>query len=371
MSGMKRLSIPVLLLLVALAAAPAVADAAARKAPRGFHGVMWDRAASSGSVREQEEQWALMARSGVESVRTVFSWADAQPEADAPDNWSRTDADVSRAARHGIGLLPVVLYTPRWARIFPGRHSSPPRNSADFAAFMGRLVERYGPDGTFWAEHPELPRRPLRDWQIWNEPHFDFYWFVPEDHTAGWAPEYVDLLKQAYRAVKAADPGARVVLAGLADASWRELRRVYAAGARRYFDVATINIFTARPGFVIAAARLTRRVMRSYRQPRKPIWVTETTFPAAKGLVPPPEASWQRRWYTTRRGMAKRLARLYTLGARNARRLRLQRIYWYTWASSYTGRDELFDYSGLVRFSEGEIEGQPALRAFRRSARMR
>jgi hypothetical protein len=121
---------------------------------------------------------------------------------------------------------------------------------------------------------------------------------------------------------------------------------------------------------VMTAARLTRHVLKRARDFRKPIWVTETTFPAAKGEVPTPEKDWQRRWYTTKSGMASRLTDLYRLGRVNARRLRLQRIYWYTWASSYNGRDDLFDYSGLVKVGDdGASTSQPALRAYRRASR--
>jgi hypothetical protein len=357
-----------LIVLAALAATLFVAAPAAEAAtPRGFYGVMWDRAAMDGGSVDEDAQWALMRRSGVESVRLVFSWAGIQPEAGVQPDFSDTDAKVELAARNGIRLLPVVLNTPGWAEKFPGRHGSPPALASDYAAFMRRLVERYGPAGSFWAERPDLPRRPLREWQIWNEPHLDFYWYSPDGR---WAAEYVKLLRAANRAIKSADPGARTVLAGLADASWRTLARVYEAGARGAFDVATINLFTGRPGFVMAAVRLTRRVLRRYHQPRKSIWVTETTFPAAKGLVPLPDEEWKRRWYTTRRGMAIRLAELYRLGAENARRLRLGRIYWYTWASSYRGQDDLFDYSGLLRVGEdGASTAQPALRAYRRATR--
>jgi hypothetical protein len=160
------------------------------------------------------------------------------------------------------------------------------------------------------------------------------------------------------------------VLAGFADASWKVLTAAYRAGAKGAFDVATINLFTGRPGFVMTAARLTRHVLRREHDGRKPIWVTETTFPAARGLVPPPEKEWQRRWYTTRSGMAKRLTELYRLGRVNARRLGLRRIYWYTWASSYHGQDDLFDYSGLVKVGDdGASTSQPALRAYRRASR--
>jgi hypothetical protein len=366
---MKRLALFAALAATLLAAAPAVAATRVPRAPKLFHGVMWDRAATVAGPEETEDQWALMARSGVESVRTVFSWADTQPTAEGPLDFSAIDAYVGLATRNGVRLLPVVLYTPEWAKRYPGRFGSPPDHASDFAAFTRRLVERYGPGGTYWTEHPELPARPLREWQIWNEPHFDFYWYTPANDTNDWAGQYVALLRQARTAIKAVDPGATIVLAGFADASWRVLSKAYAAGARGQFDVATINIFTGRPGFVIAATRLTRRVLKRYHEARKPIWVTETTFPAARGKVPPPREDWQRRWYTTDAGMAKRLTELYRLGAENSKRLLLRRIYWYTWGSSYRGTDDLFDFSGLVRIDGGVTTQRPALRAYRRSAR--
>ena len=363
---MKRFALLLALASTLLVAAPAADAARATRAPKMFYGVMWDRAATDDS-EDAEEQWALMARSGVESTRVVFSWAEAQPTPGATD-FRAIDAKVERATRNDVRLLPVVVYTPEWAKRYPGRFGSPPVGTADYAAFVTRLVERYGPGGNFWVEHPELPSRPLREWQIWNEPHFDFYWYVPADDKDAWAKQYVNLLRAARRAIKGVDPGAKIVLAGFADASWKVLTQAYKGGARGLFDVASINIFTGRPGFVIAAARLTRRVLKRHHEPRKPIWITETTFPAARGKVPPPKVDWQRRWYTTDSGMAKRLTDVYRLGVENSRRLRLARIYWYTWASSYRGTEDLFDYAGLVRVDGGKTTTRPALRAFRRAA---
>jgi hypothetical protein len=119
---------------------------------------------------------------------------------------------------------------------------------------------------------------------------------------------------------------------------------------------------------VIAAARFVRRVLRREHEPRKPIWVTETTFPAGKGRVTRPPLSWQQDWYTTDRGMAARLRALYRLGRRNRLRLRLGRIYWYTWASAYDGQNDLFEYAGLIRYASS-LSPRPALVAYTRSAR--
>ena len=49
--------------------------------------------------------------------------------------------------------------------------------------YLAALVERYGPDGTFWTDHPELPKHPLREWQIWNEPHLPAYWDAPRERA--------------------------------------------------------------------------------------------------------------------------------------------------------------------------------------------
>jgi hypothetical protein len=364
--------VPRLLSIVAVVAAslaivPA-ANAAKRLVPHGFYGVVWDGEVASARAEQQEAQWALMAQSGVESVRTVFSWAAAQPTLDGPMNFSEMDEKVELASRHGIALLPVVIYTPAWATRTPGAFGAAPEHPSDYAAFMRQLVLRYGPGGSFWQERPDLPRRPIRDWQLWNEPHFDFYWYVPGNNKRKWAREYVELLRHAKPAIEAVDPGARIVLAGLADASWRIIAQLYRAGVRGHFDVASVQIFTARPGFVMAAARLVRRQLRRNGEGRKPIWVTETTFPAGKGKAPRPPLEWQRRWYTTDRGMAKRLRDVYRLGAERRRSLRLQRIYWVTWASNYRG-GELFNYSGLVRYQDDVFQPRPALDAYRASAR--
>jgi hypothetical protein len=366
---MPRMQRPLILLVATLAlllaaCPPAVAK---RKVPRGFYGVMWDRAATDAPDAEQEEQWALMARSGVESVRTVFNWALAQPEPGITD-FTYTDRIVGLAASHRIELVPVVRTAPTWAKLDPFAPSSPPKNASDYAAYLTALIARYGPAGSYWVEHPELPKLPLRIWQIWNEPHLNLWWNTDGRSPNAWAREYAELLKGAKAAVDAADPGATVVLAALADYAWKHLARLNRFKIGRYYDVAAINLFTARPAFVMKGVRYFRRVMRHGGARRKPVWLTESTWPAGKGRVSRPQAAWQRSWYTTDAGMADRVRGIYSLAAKNRRKLRLGRVVWYTWSSAYADND-LFDYSGLIRFSGGEYEQRPALGAYAASAR--
>src|SRR5688572_12614307 len=91
-------------LLAVLLAAPflllpaAPADAAKRRAPNWFFGMTWDGAATRTSAAVQDRQWSLMARSGVESVRTVFSWQRAQPGRGSAISFVHTDPIVARTA---------------------------------------------------------------------------------------------------------------------------------------------------------------------------------------------------------------------------------------------------------------------------------
>ena len=169
-----------------------------------------------------------MASSGVESVRAAFYWHEIQPNGPDELNFTDTDAITLAAARRGLGVLPVVHHTPTWAALNPGDPSSPPKNPDDFARILTALVTRYGPNGSLWAEHPEVTRQPIRSWQVWNEPNLTRYW-----NRAPWAPSYVALLKRPHRALKAADPGSTTVMAGLPNESWKAIKALYDAGRAR------------------------------------------------------------------------------------------------------------------------------------------
>ena len=177
-------------------------------------------------------------------MRTVFNWAQAQPQPGVTD-FTQTDRLVGLAARHNIQLLPVVRTTPGWAALNLYAVGSPPRNVSDYAVFLTALIGRYGPSGSYWTEHPEVPRLPVRTWQIWNEPHLNVWWNTDGRSTNAWAREYAALLKSAKAAVDAADPGATVVLAALADFAWRHLDRLNRFKIGRHYDVAAINLFTS------------------------------------------------------------------------------------------------------------------------------
>jgi hypothetical protein len=320
---------------------------------------MLDREVTEAGEDVERSQGRLMARSGVESVRTVFSWTRAEPTGPTATDFSRTDRLVAEAARRRIDLLPIVMYTPPWA----ARNShlaSPPTRPSDYAAYLGKLVDRYGPRGSLWRDRPSLPKRPVRSWQIWNEPHLEWQW-----HAPGWDRDYVELLKLAHAAIKQRDRGARVVLAGLVVEGWEELEDVYAAGGGPYFDVAAAHTYTGTPAYALEILDRFREEMNEAGDRRKPLWATEVSWPASRGRNTTGPHFLDHGDGT----MARYLTRFYRAAASRARRLRLQRVFWYTWASGYVPGRELFEYSGLLTFANGETRPRPAFRAFRRSAR--
>jgi hypothetical protein len=343
------------LLIAACVLLAAPAQAAERRVPQGWLGVTIDgplTAADSG-------EWERMARSGVESVRTAFRWYVLQPDGAAPPDFSSADAIVAAAAAHGMTVLPVIEQAPGWAAVRPGDLASPPRDPATVQAFTAALVARYGPRGSFWAQRPDLPRLPIRAWQIWNEPNHTGYW-----SERPYAPSYVRTLRAAAAGIRSADRNATVVLAGLTNRSWLALRQLYKAGARGAFDGVALHPYTYKAEDVLRLVRYARRVMRRYGDARLPIWITELSWPAAKGeeLERPIGIE------VTEAGQATRLATALRLLAKARKRQNIAGVHWYTWISQEGGTSP-WAWAGLRRVRDGRAVSVRSLTAFRRWAR--
>lgn len=357
-----------LTVLAALAAALlcAAAPAAAQPdVPKDFYGVNYDaEIAAHAPDALEDDQFGRQAAAGAETSRVVFSWAKMQSRKGATPRWSQTDPVVEHAAAHGIDLLPVVIEAPRWARENPRAYHSPPADPRDLDDFFVRLIGRYGENGTFWAEHPEVPRRPLRTWQIWNEPHLRFQW----DTDRPWAKTYGRQLRATYKTIKKADPGATVVLSALSNESWKFLEELYKKGrVRGFFDVAAMHPYTRRPDGVIALARRFRTIMRRNGDSKKPLWITELGLPASKGKEKSKNVL-----QTTDEGMADFLTTTMEklVAYQGSPNVRVSRVYWYTWASVYCCGD-IFRYTGLRQYDPRDqtLEDKPAYAAFVDSAR--
>jgi hypothetical protein len=338
-------------------AAPASASAAV---PRSFFGVMADGPLLGGRVSLAREQ-RIMRASGVGSVRVAVQWALMQPRAGGRPRFRALDRFVSGAARAGLDVLPVVLQTPAWAAQDPRDGASPPRDPRTYGRFLQALVARYGPRGSLWRGRGAPPRHPIRRWQVWNEPDLTKYWSAP----GPWQRGYVRLLRTARASLKRADPGAKVVLAGLTNRSWIDLRKVYSAGGRGLFDIAAAHPFSRRVSNVVKIVGLVRQEMARAGDARTPLLVTELSWTSGLG-----RATQTYGWETSEAGQASRLRSALTRLAADRARFRLLGVYWYTWLSPRIGRSDSFAYSGLRRLNgAGRPVSKPALAAFRSVAR--
>ena len=347
------------LLAAAVACLLAPASASAR-VPRDFFGVMVNGLMDSPAA-PLDAQSADMRRDGVTTERIDISWDLVEPSPGQFD-FSLSDRKVLAAARAGLDVLALIQRTPSWAAVQPGQPFSPPRDPAQFAAFARTLVARYGPGGALWRQHPDVRPRPLRAWEVWNEPNLSVYW-TRQPFMRG----YARLLNATYAAIKGVDRHATVVMAGMANFSWRDLRRLYRkAGVKLRFDVAAAHPFSGRPSNAVKIVRLNRQVLNENGARSKPIWLTELTWSSAKGRKKPLTKDWE----VTERGQARRLRQAYTLFARERKALRLQRIYWYTWVTIDRNSPNSFDYSGLRTMQpNGTIVDKPVMAAFRAMVR--
>jgi hypothetical protein len=368
-----------LVALISIAVGLAMASPAAARVPQGFVGTMLDGPFFYPAMNEGAQMDEMVA-SGVESVRTVFNWAAMQPYksfsqippiqrggftdvAGLPLNVSVIDRVVELAAARRMTVLPAIEYTPAWDSRHPSSSASPPESPAAYARFVAALVRRYGPHGTLWAANPGLPRVPIRMWQIWNEPDFTTYW-----SQQPFEPGYVKLLRATHSAVKAADPGAKIVLAGLPNFSWRYLANIYRfRGARHLFEVVAVHPYTATPAGAVTILKRVRAVMKKNGDRNKPMLATELSWPSAKGVA---QTNFENS--TTEAGQATKVGQAVRLLARDRKSLGLAGLYYYTWITNETlpgARHDPFNFAGLFRFLDGiGTTAKPVFKTFSRAA---
>ena len=373
-------------MLTMMLASPGAAWAAKRSGlPASFFGVDADNTLLDGSVN-LNAQAAAMRRSGTGAIRFPVYWSGMQPVPSiheiskrlaheftvvdgTPTNFTTLDAEMLDFVRHGLRPLPVILQTPVWARLYPGQEWSVPALPATYGRFVGALVARYGTNGTFWRKHHVA--RDLRPdwWQIWNEPAGGnspdsgdtVFWYGPEPYE----PTYIAMLRAARSAARAADPHAKILLAGFFGNSWAALNGIYKYGGKGLFDGVAVHPYAdtaAHVGQILANVRV---VMYKHKDLRLPMFVTETgwtsstkvTSPGLEGIA------------TTPALQASNLTQEYKVLTKYRRLLNLQGIYWYSWLGEEPSTDP-FEYSGLFWVSpDGAIHAKPAFSAYEKIVR--
>jgi O-antigen ligase len=187
----------------------------------------------------------LIKAAGFGMIRQQFSWAAVEGGAKGQSmdtnlgrsTWERFDEIIRLAGEEGIEVLARIDLPPEWSRP-PGSYKThPPRDVRDYGDFVERFAERYAGQ--------------VRYIQLWNEPNLNEEWGRQPVDPAG----YVELLRAGHQGAKRGNPHVRVISAALAQTLEPDspsaaglddllfLDRMYAHGAKPYFDVLAVNAY--------------------------------------------------------------------------------------------------------------------------------
>ncbi len=164
-------------------------------------------------------------------VKQRFAWANIQPLRDEW-HWDKADGVVAEVRYRGLELVARLDGPPDWAVRAPKNPDDPPIDLEAWGEFCGALAARY--------------RGQIAGYQIWNEPNLRREWMGYPPSAAG----YTQVLATCAEAIRAADPDAVIISAGLAPTGTQlpdaipdvdYLRMMYDAGASPHFDVLGLN----------------------------------------------------------------------------------------------------------------------------------
>jgi hypothetical protein len=222
-----------------------------------------------------------VAKTGASWLRVLIPWNRVEGVRGQYD-WGQTDLVVDAARARNLRVLGVLAFTPDWAKPAGTSFTAPPDDAAAYAGFAAAAATRY--------------TARVSDWQLWNEPNLPLF-FGSTPHNA---PKYAELVKAAYPAIKAAQPGSTVVLAGLSRLRGDEsppsfLAQMYALGAKGSFDAAAAHPYVfptglwANPDNGWSDVAAMHDVMMANGDGAKKIWMTEFGAPTcdcAGGVSP-------------------------------------------------------------------------------------
>jgi hypothetical protein len=340
----RLLLIPLTLALLALT--PAVAGSLVGP-PRGFIGI-------SPQGFPNGEDYELMSEAGITSVRLPLNWSEIEPDARArfDQNWSFLDGQVKAAAENGMTPFFFVWGTPAW--VSPKLGAEPiasARQRQEWLRFLRSAVRRYGPEGSFWRENREVPRHPVRQWEIWNEENIVTFSKEPDPEA------FARLIRISGGLLHRIEPGSRVLLGGLfgrplqippnvaSEGFLADLYRV--PGIKRYFDGVALHPYVASATALEGQIERLRTVMTLNGDAATPLYVTEMGW-GSDGF--------ESRWERGPHGQARELDRAFAMLTSNRHRWNIGGVWWFSWTDQ-AGSCQFCDSAGLLT---SHREGKPS-----------
>ncbi len=235
------------------------------------------------TIRADDTLLHMAADFGFTWLIQLMEWREIEP---VPGEyfWEYSDWLVRAAEFYGPDLVLRLDHPPEWALSQDG---NTPVDLAAYAGFLGRVAGRYAGRVTAYV--------------IWNEPNLAIEWGNQPPDPNG----YAEMLCVAQSAIRAADPEALIISAGLAPTNQANaaalddrqyLTAMYAGGAAACFDVLGAHPYGfayppddppgAHDGLNYARVAELRAIMVEHGDAHKPVWATEmgwTTDPVGSG----------------------------------------------------------------------------------------
>jgi hypothetical protein len=290
----------------------------------------------------------LVQQTGAKWLREEFAWNVIEPKPGEWD-WRRYDQLMTEAARRGLHVLPLLMDTPDWAG---AAWNSLPDDTAAYAEYVWQVAARYGPNGRFWWENPDLDKSTAPVYfELWNEPYLKNF------STEGASPaRYARLVRAAVTAGRDANAEAKFLLE--ADLSWTDDFNTYrewidtmydaVPDLGHYFDAIAVHPYGDRgpdyytpDGNVRWQVRRLERIRQKFADAgdgEKGIWITElgwTTCSANSDCVS--EAD-QARYYARIADLVRTRYRSY-----------VDALFYYGWHDLGTSPSDKEQHFGIMR----------------------
>ena len=210
-------------------------------------------------------------------VRCDFAWYDLEPRR-GEWNLQGTDLLVEMAGARGLKVLGILGSCPPWAN-GGNAWNHPPTELEAWKGYVRTVVSRY--------------RGRVAAWEIWNEENIHAFWQPRPDPAA-----YVKLLIAASAEIRKADPGAQVVMGGVAGLDPAYLHACLVLGAGEYVDAVAYHPYAETIGEegqpetdrLKPKERLCRHIVafvkdlvNTYTRRRVEIWITEVGWTTGEG----------------------------------------------------------------------------------------
>jgi polysaccharide biosynthesis protein PslG len=215
-----------------------------------------------------------VSRTNASWLRVIFDSFRIERQKGSFD-WSYLDLVVNSARARSLNVLVVLSYSPEWARPPQSPFSAPPVNDGDFGDFAAAAATHYSDRVT--------------NWEIWNEPNEQRFF----DYEGDPVVKYTSLLKTAYSAIKRVQPNSTVISGGLSRSGQiappEFVERMYAAGAKGYFDATAMHPYVSPEGLAAdpyngwSDVGRVHTIMSIHGESGKRIWLTELGAPTFTG----------------------------------------------------------------------------------------